>query len=140
MDSKFAKIIKEYQCCGCSKGYDVSCFESNPNGGIGCGNHYPGTIISGIGAIFLGMPKGFNRVGKHESLKPYIFESLKTWDWGKYDKFNIPVWKYLSPEGHTFVRGLIPRRNEPFIHIFLENCMNDIDCLEITQEDIDAMD
>ena len=77
MDSKFAKIIKEYQCCGCSKGYDVSCFESNPNGGIGCGNHYPGTIISGIGAIFLGMPKGFNRVGKHESLKPYIFESLK---------------------------------------------------------------
>ena len=140
MNDNQKKVVKEYQCSGCVNGFDASCFESNENGGIGCGKHLPGTMILGIGTIFLGLPKGFNRVGKHETLKPIIFESFKTWDWGKYDKFNIPVWKYLSPDGHTFVRGLIPRRNEPFIHIFLEDCMNEINCLEITQEDIDAMD
>lgn len=23
--------IEEYQCCGCTNGCDISCFESNPN-------------------------------------------------------------------------------------------------------------
>lgn len=53
---------------------------------------------------------------------------------------GFTFWKHLSKDGHTFVRGLMPRLNEPFLHIFLENCIDKIDCLEITQEDIDNMD
>jgi hypothetical protein len=34
----------------------------------------------------------------------------------------------------------MPRRNEPFIHVFLENCIEKINCLEITQDDVDGMD
>lgn len=85
------------------------------------------------------MPKGFNRLGKYTELKPIIFDKFDGAEW-EYNKFNIPVWKYLNPEGHTMVRGLIPRRNEPFIHVYLENCIDKIDCLEITQSDVDQMD
>ena len=46
----------------------------------------------------------------------------------------------LSEIQETLVRGFIPRRNEPFLHIFLENCLDKIDCLEITNEDIEDMD
>jgi hypothetical protein len=34
----------------------------------------------------------------------------------------------------------MPRKNEPFLHIYLENCLDKIDCLEITEEDINQMD
>jgi len=138
METIIKNAIEEYQCSGCMTGCDITCFKPNSIGGIGCGNHYAGTMISFIGKIFLGMPIGFNRLGKNESLKPMIYKSFDECDW--YDKFNIPVWKYLSKDGHTFVRGFIPRRNDSFIHIFLENCIDKINCLELTQEDIDAMD
>lgn len=57
-----------------------------------------------------------------------------------YDKFNIPVWKHLNSNGHTIVRGIMPRINEIFIHIYLEDCIKKIDCLEITADDINEMD
>lgn len=132
--------IEEYQCPGCVVGGDISCFKSNPDGGVGCGNHMSGTIISNIGNIFLGMPKGFNRLGLNEKMKPQIFESFDINDWGEYDKWNVPVWKFLNKDGHTLVRGFIPRRNDSFIHIFLEDCRDKINCLELTQEDVDKMD
>lgn len=137
METKIKLAIEEYQCIGCSLGSDVSCFK--PYGaGLGCGNHNAGTFIPGIGSIFLGMPKGFNRLGEQSSLKPAIFETFN--DKGEYDMFNIPTWKHLTEEGHTLVRGLRPRKNESFLHIFLEDCMDKIDCLEITQVDIANMD
>ncbi len=141
METKFKLAVEEYQCSGCVSGSDISCFKRNDTGGIGCGKHHAGTMSMGIGNIFLGMPKGFNRLGEYRMLKPNIYESFDSedYDWD-YNMWNIPVWKYLSKEGHTFVRGVMPRRNEPLIHIFLENCIDRIDCLEITQEDIDEMD
>jgi hypothetical protein len=139
MEEKFKLAIEEYQCSGCISGCNISCFKPNVHGGIGCGEHYSGTIISFIGKIFLGMPKGFNRLGNHEKLKPNIYDTYESSEW-KYDIFNIPVWKYLSKDGHTFVRGIMPRRNETFIHIFLENCIDKINCLEISQSDVDGMD
>lgn len=137
MESKFKLAIEEYQCSGCISGSDISCFKNNTNGSIGCGNHHSGTITS-VGTIFLGMPKGFNRLGR-SILTLNIYATFESCDW-KYDMWNIPVWKHLSKNGHTFVRGIIPRNNEPFIHIFLENCIDQINCLEITQDDIDYMD
>lgn len=139
MNSKVKDAIEKYQCSGCISGCDISCFKTCDTGN-GCGAHYAGTYISNIGKILLGMPKGFNRLGEIADLKPYIFENFKDSDYGEYDKWNIPVWKYLSKDGHTFVRGMTPRLNKPFIHIYLEDCMSEINCLEITQEDIDYMD
>ena len=140
MEKKFKKAIEKYQCSGCVVGGDISCFVKNENGGIGCGKHHAGTMIfPGVGNIFLGMPRGFNRLGEYTKMKPCIFDTFKSSDW-KYDTWNIPVWKYLSKEGHTFVRGIMPRRNDPFVHVFLENCLDKINCLEITQEDVNGMD
>lgn len=138
MKTEFKKAIEEYQCVGCISGSDISCFSENEMGGIGCGKHRAGTLLSSIGAIFLGMPKGFNRLGESTRLNPVIYENFESSDW-KYNKFNIPVWKYLL-NGHTFVRGIMPRKNEPFIHIFLENCVDKIDCLLLSDCDIEGMD
>jgi len=139
MKDEFKNAIEEYQCPGCISGYDIECFEHNTDGGIGCGRHMAGTGISSIGKIFLGMPKGFDRLGECTRLKPYIFETFESSEW-KYDMWNIPVWKYKNEQGHTLVRGIMPRRNEPFIHIFLEDCISKINCLEIIQDDVNGMD
>jgi hypothetical protein len=85
------------------------------------------------------MPTGFNRLGKIDKQTIQIYETYESSDW-QYDKFNVAVWKYKNAAGHTFVRGLMPRRNEPFIHIFLEDCLDKIDCLELTDKDISEMD
>lgn len=131
--------VKGYQCAGCMNGNEpAECFRKTELGGIGCGNHYSGTIILGIGKIFIGLPKGFQRLGEQSDMQPNIFETFES-GWG-YDKFNEPVWKFLTEDGHTLVRGLSPRTNKGFIHIFLEDCMDKISCREITQEEIDAMD
>lgn len=139
MKNHVKKAIEDYQCVGCVSGSDTSCFLRNPDGGEGCGRHLAGTFVSGIGKIMLGMPKGFCRVGHQNDLRPNIYPTFQDSDW-KYGKWNVPTWKYLSPEGHTFVRGFRPRTNSPFLHIFLENCIDKVSCLEITQEDIDYMD
>lgn len=138
METKIKEIIEEYQCTGCLKGSGISCFASNPQGGIGCGSHKAGTYMSSVGAFFLGMPKGFNRTNNQDGLKPIIFQNFAD-GWG-YTKYNVPVWKYLSEDGHTFVRGISPRINSPFVHVFLENCIAQIDCIEITEQDIKYMD
>lgn len=113
--------------------------EPNENGGVGCGHHFAGTVVGLLGKIFLGLPKGFNRLGVYEGLKPNIYEKFEDSEW-KYNKWNIPVWKFLNKDGHTLVRGFMPRLSEPFIHVFLEDCMAKINCLEITQADVEEMD
>lgn len=131
--------VEEYQCVGCSgDGFDV-CFKSNFTGGIGCGSHVPGTFISGIGSIILGLPKGFHRLGIYEKLNLKIYEHFEDCKFDDdespvYNIFNVPVWKYLNEKQHTLVRGLTPRLNEPFIHIFLEDCREKINCIEITKK------
>ncbi len=122
-------------------GNKPSCWEKDANGGIGCGKHYAATYISSIGKILLGLPKGFCRVGNLEGeFRPTIFETFDSSDWGNYDMWNVPVWKHLTKEGHTLVRGISPRINSPFIHIYLENCLDKINCQEITETTIHNMD
>jgi hypothetical protein len=140
MKKQIENFIEKYQCSGCASGCDITCFEPNNDNNIGCAKHHAGTIVyPWVGHVFLGLPNGFNRLGKYTNLKPNIYETFKSSEW-KYNIWNIPVWKYLSKDGHTFVRGIMPRLNEPFLHIFLENCIDQIDCLEIMQKDIDEMD
>jgi len=140
MKKKFKLAVEEYQCSGCVCGSDIECFEPNSAGGIGCGKHHAGTMIFPVvGNVFLGMPTGFNRLGEYTKLKPNIYDTFESSNW-KYDMWNIPVWKYLSEKGHTFVRGIMPRINKPFIHVYLMNCIDKIDCLEISQEYVNFMD
>ena len=137
MEKKIKKAIEEYQCSGCISGHNTECFEKCDTG-IGCGKHYAGTLMIPVGKFFLGMPKGFNRLGKIEDMHPYIFNERN--EWGEYNKFNIPVWKHLDENGNTIVRGLQPRLNAPFIHIILKDALSEIDCLEITADEIKEMD
>jgi hypothetical protein len=141
METNVKKAIKEYQCSGCISGHDPvesGCFKQCDTG-CGCGAHHAGTFMMGIGKLFLGLPKGFNRLGDINDMHPYIFEDFLK-DWGEYNKFNIPVWKHLDENGNTIVRGLQPRLNTPFIHIHLGDHRDKINCIEITNEDISEMD
>ena len=73
MDKKVSVAIERYQCSGCIVGSNTSCFKANENsGGIGCGKHLSSIIISGVGKVFLGLPKGFNRLGHLEAMKQLI--------------------------------------------------------------------
>jgi hypothetical protein len=94
--------------------------------------------MSGVGTLFLGMPKGFMRLGpiQTEHMHLFIFED----DWGFFDKFNIPVWRYLDEHGNTLVRGLSPRVNVPFLHIYLKDIRDKVNCLELTKAEVEAMD
>lgn len=131
--------IEKYQCPGCVCGSDIECFKPCEFSSLACGKHVAGTnIFPMVGRIILGMPIGFCRLGDLNT-KIQIYESYEKSDW-QYDKFNIAVWKYLNELDHTLVRGMTPRTNKTFIHIFLENCIGRIDCLELTKTDIDAMD
>lgn len=69
------------------------------------------------------------------------FDDFTNGNGGKgYTKWMIPNWKYKNKLGHTLVRVYNPRVNMPVIHIFLEDCLEKINCLEITEEDINYMD
>ncbi len=129
--------VEDYQCSGCGIGGDITCYKNENIVGKGCSAHSAGTFMGGIGKIFLGMPKGFNRLGETD-LKIYMFTSFEKH--GGYDKFNVPAWKHVNEKGHTIVRGISPRINKPWIHIYLEDCSSQIDCYEVTNNDIEAMD
>lgn len=139
MKKEIKNGVEKYQCPGCILGNDIKCYKKPISTEVSCENHAAGTLISSIGKIFLGMPKGFNRLGSTENLKIVMFEKFEDCYWNL-NKWNIPVWKHLNKNGHTLVRELSPRTNNPFIHIFLEDCLNKINCLEINSEDINSMD
>lgn len=143
---KILEAIKEYQVPGCVNNFDDNNFEQK-GGGVEWSDHVPGTIIAPyIGMIFLGMPKPFSRMGAAhkefiDDLKINMFKDFKhLQEICTYDKFNIPCWKYRNKKGHIFVRGLMPRINRPFLHIILEDCLDKINCLELTEKDIKGMD
>lgn len=129
-------VIEEYQCPGCVCGSDIKCYAKGEN--LECSKHVAGTMGFGVGSFFLGMPRGFCRIGfiKKKKMKLLIFEKPQ---WG-YDMFNIPVWKHLDKKGNTIIRGVSPRVNWPFLHIFIGDHLKEFNCLEISQANIDEMD
>jgi hypothetical protein len=150
MDKKIEKAINEYQCPGCSVGpylkNGCTAFKKRQES-ESCDAHSAGTSIGLFIKIFLGMPTGFSRtgvgLGDKSMLTLDIFKSFdEIWDKdGKpYDHFNIPVWKHLDENGNTLVRGLSPRNNAPFLHVILEDCMDRINCFEVTKELMEEMD
>ena len=145
MKKKLKSAVETYQCPGCMGGTNTKCY-SKSNYSLACGEHRAGTAVSQIGKIFLGMPKGFNRLGVgfggDENMSIEMFDSFQTKEdagW-EYDMFNIPFWKHVNADGHTLVRGFHPRINRPFLHVILEDCADKIDCYNIDLELIDQMD
>lgn len=132
------EAIREYQEPGAVSSFDPATATIQH----GWKEHCPGTYSPQIGTILLGMPKGFSRLGPIDIGKIarsiFIFETFEE-GWG-YNMFNVPVWKYMDKHGNTLVRGLSPRVNTPFIHIFLGNHMDKINCIEITDADLEDMD
>jgi len=137
------KAITHYQCAGCVNGPALSCYEKH-SVGSGCGKHMAGTFLHPGGHVFPGMPKGFCRLGPIGfAQQPTTLVIFKSWAEANdfYDKWNIPVWKYLNEKsGHTFVRGMHPRNNMPFLHVYMENVIDKINCFTVDQDMIDFMD
>ena len=131
---KTKELVEEYQCPGCVCGSNFECYVKGYS--LECEKHVAGTMIMPGGKIMLGMPKGFNKTGK--AFQFNIFESFND-GWG-YSFLNSPVWKWLDKNGNTMVRGISPRINLPFLHIFKGDCMKEIDCYELTGKDIEGMD
>jgi hypothetical protein len=140
MDEKLKDAVERYQCPGCVCGSDISCYENvwDIQTVLSCSKHVAGTSISNIGRIFLGMPKGFNRLGFCDKMTIHIFKAFKD-GWG-YDFLNVPVWKIRDEHGNTIVRGICPRTNYAWIHIFLEDCIEQISCHWLTDDNLKGMD
>lgn len=160
LSEKVKAAVEKYQCPGCVGGMDTSCYEK-ASFGVGCGKHTAGTRVLGhpMGLFWLGMPRGFCRTGElQHNIKIEMYEgmealaeenkniprvpSLKERETNFfYDKFNIPVWKHRTKEGHVLVRGLCPRVNRPFVHVILsDQDFEKIPAVEITAQDIEEMD
>lgn len=129
------EAVKNYQCPGCADGCYEQCFKKNQYG-CGCIDHYPGTAIYPVvGKIFLGMPKGFNRIGSNDGTKIFIYETKEQFDKEiGYNEYTVPVWKALDEHGNTLVRMYAPRLNSSHIHIFLGNYMDEIDAIDVTEK------
>jgi hypothetical protein len=139
MDKQVKAVIEKYQCVGCVCGGDISCYEPRELG-VGCGEHCAGTVISGIGRVFLGLPKGFNRLGEQEKFIPFVFESHEQQESEfPYDSLNVPVWKHKD-DAVVIVRGYQPRVNTGFIHIIMNGDMGRINCIEMTDADLGGID
>lgn len=140
LSKKVIEAIETYQVPGCVNDYQRENIVQN-GPGVEWLEHVAGTMVfPTVGKFFLGMPVGFCRVGVFDEMPINIFTSMEQLNsvW-KYDKFNIPCWKYLDKHGNTLVRGLSPRVNKPFLHIILGDNRAAIDCLEITNNDLKEM-
>lgn len=133
------KAIKNLQCSGCVNSGE-ECYSQKSNINISCHKHLAGTTVLGQGKILLGFPKGFNILGQFNNIEINVYNSFEDMnrEWG-FDLFNVPVWKFLDENNNTFIRGICPRITKPFIHVVLENCLDKIECLNITVEDLAHM-
>jgi hypothetical protein len=93
------------------------------------------------------MPKGFNRLGRVQfsDMSFGVFQTYEEFakeytNLIEKPKFCMPVWRYRNEQGHTFLRIYNPRINYPAVVVILEDCLDKFSCVEITQEDINAMD
>ncbi len=113
------QMIEEFQCpgCVCGAGVDSGCYE--PDGDqFTCDRHCAGTLVSHIGTINLGLPKGFNRLGPLDQRVAgntiRLYESVETMP--QYNEFNVPVWG-MERDGYLFVRCYMPRVNQTYVDV-----------------------
>ena len=126
------KMIGEFQCPGCVCGSSPKdeCFkphEVDPRYPFfRCNKHISGTNMMGVGSLYLGMPKGFNRVGmrseaayRHTQEDEGAHTNIRIWAKGTnpgWDNCNVAVWA-MEKDGFLFVRTYMPRTNRSEIDI-----------------------
>jgi hypothetical protein len=135
----YTKAIETYQCPGCVCGGNVNCGKFSDNNG--CEEHVPGTAILGLGHILLGMPTGFNKI-RENKVRIYIFKSFAdaAEAFNKFNFLNMPIWKYKDEHCNTLLRIFMPRISTSCIAVILEDCMDKIKCLEITEKELEHID
>ena len=121
------KLIQEYQCSGCISGGSIRCgsYEKQSDYGERCISHYPGTMMLGAGKMYLGLPRGMNKVGDFKSEKGD--SRIRIWVDGnkpEWDMFNLPVWCKQDGD-NLIVKTVMPRRMEIHIDI-IQNATKDI--------------
>ena len=141
-------MIEEFQCPGCMSGpgpVDCPNFEIETVGewGFRCKSHVAGTIISGMGFINLGLPKGFCRMkrpdlpaGTTSWTNIRLHESLATFH---PDKFNVPVWA-IEKDGYLFVRTYCPRVDQSSVDVIFGGKLSDVPGAVDVGEFIDEID
>jgi hypothetical protein len=135
----YIEAIENYQCSGCVCGGDTKC--GNFVDDTGCEKHVPGTAILGLGHILLGMPKGFNKI-RENKIRIYIFKSFDDANsaFNNFNFLNMPIWKFNDEFNNTLLRIFMPRISTSCIAVILENCIDKIECLEITEKELDQID
>ncbi len=128
------KVIGEMQCpgctCGCEPAIECESFKPDDEYGFRCAGHSAGTMIMpGIGFIYLGLPKGFNRVGadrikgdneRSNNIRLWLSPDKPDWN-----HLNVPVWA-MEKEGYLYVRTMCPRINMNFVDVVKGGVMLDI--------------
>lgn len=129
-------IINEYQCPGCMCGLNTGACESfkllEENKHFRCDGHYPGTILLGVGNLYLGLPKGFCRTIPVKEFDgeivhdPYIrLYTEGTFDYNMFNKFNVPVWA-MEKDGFLLVRTYCPRISRQYLDVIQGGKLADI--------------
>lgn len=124
VEARQRKMIKEFQCPGCTCGNDPSdCGRFKLDGDLGqgfhCSGHSAGTFKNFVIKLALGLPKGFNQVGilpdgHSTNIRLYLEGATTHWD-----RLNVPVWA-MKEGKYTFVRTFSPRINIGWIDV-IEN-------------------
>lgn len=129
-------MIEEFQCVGCVGGSDTDCGRF-VQAAASCKSHVAGTELLGVGAILLGMPKGFNKTGHHYDANGKFVSNYRVDIWfyppgaakeaiGVYNYLNVPVWA-MEKDGNLFVRVFMPRVNASFTQVVAGGTINMIE-------------
>jgi hypothetical protein len=146
-------MVKKFQCLGCTSGGANTleeCGDINPSPGTGhpascwnCDNHSAGTFMSGVGKIYLGMPKGFNRVGlnaltysqeQHKAIRLWTKAPDDLWN-----RLNVPVWA-TEYEGYLLVRTYSPRINMTYLDVVKDGALDMVPDAINVAEFVDEID
>ena len=130
MTSAQLKMVEEFQCPGCVCGHEVSSCYKGKQGSFSCESHVAGTIMFPHGALYLGLPKGFNKVGqrgKDENNSVWLYESMEEHNraFGTGDNCNVAVWA-MEKDGYLFVRFYSPRINRARVHVIKGAKLSDL--------------
>jgi hypothetical protein len=121
-------MIKEFQCAGCVAGSNTECgsFKEHvgSSSGFRCVNHCAGTMIGMVGLIYLGLPKGFCRVGKDQKCcEVWLYEK------NNFDFFNfctLPIWA-MEEDGYLFIRCYMPRVNMATVQVIKDGKFDELE-------------
>jgi hypothetical protein len=130
------EMIQNFQCSGCMSGSDTNCGcfelrEHDSNGSFYCHKQYAGTTFLPGGKVYLGLPKGFNKVGdisndvnNKRTTNIRLFENDSVVK-QTYNFLNIPVWA-MQQDGYLFIRCYSPRVNISYVDVIKGGILQEI--------------